>query len=228
MCWYVIFDFWGIRHSIFWSDLMRSENAPSKHSSISDHSTNSNSFVYDFPILLVMKCCIFYFCRSLLEQHMHCHREMIAVRSFKCPEKDCLFSGRSAAELRVHQNTHSDEKNYYCSIENCTYKTKTKALLNRLDPYLLVLYCNTETYQIFIADTSNLSIKQTPLNYYVPIVNSKRRFPAIWNDIFVFTRVKNHINVHIAITMPTIRYEILCFVLTFGKFLKLIFVSTFF
>lgn len=69
--------------------------------------------------------------RSLLEQHMHCHREMIAVRVFDCPEPDCLFSGRSAAELRVHQSTHSTEKNFCCTIPNCGYKTKTNALLNR-------------------------------------------------------------------------------------------------
>lgn len=62
---------------------------------------------------------------------MHCHREMVTVRSFECPEKNCLFSGRSAAELRVHKTTHSDEKNYCCTAENCNYRTKTKALLNR-------------------------------------------------------------------------------------------------
>ncbi|XP_031619231.1 zinc finger protein 91 [Contarinia nasturtii] len=69
--------------------------------------------------------------KSLLEQHMHCHREMITVRSFKCPEQNCLFSGRSAAELRVHKSTHSNEKNYCCTVENCDYRTKTNALLNR-------------------------------------------------------------------------------------------------
>lgn len=76
--------------------------------------------------------CFFLFnTRSLLEQHMHCHREMVSVRVFDCPQEGCLFSGRSAAELRVHQSTHSNEKNHYCSVENCGYKTKTKALLNR-------------------------------------------------------------------------------------------------
>lgn len=88
---------------------------------------------------------------------MHCHRELVVVKAFKCPEKDCLFSGRSAAELRVHQNTHSDEKNYYCSIENCTYKTKTKALLNRLDSYLLVVYCTTQELIKFLLQTHQIS-----------------------------------------------------------------------
>lgn len=73
----------------------------------------------------------FSFVRSLLEQHMHCHREMVAVKIFECSEKNCLFSGRSAAELRVHQSTHSNDKNFVCIIENCSYKTKTNALLNR-------------------------------------------------------------------------------------------------
>lgn len=71
------------------------------------------------------------FFRSLLEQHMHCHREMVSVRVFDCPAKDCLFSGRSAAELRIHQSTHSNEKNFGCTTPDCDYKTKTKALLNR-------------------------------------------------------------------------------------------------
>lgn len=80
------------------------------------------------------------FFRSLLEQHMHCHREMVSVKVFECPEKGCLFSGRSAAELRVHQVTHSDEKNYQCTVENCSYKTKTNALLNRSDRKFPICY----------------------------------------------------------------------------------------
>lgn len=67
---------------------------------------------------------------------MHCHRDIVSVKVFECPENNCLFSGRSAAELRIHQNTHSDERKHCCSFENCEYKTKTKALLNRLFAYL--------------------------------------------------------------------------------------------
>lgn len=71
------------------------------------------------------------FHRRVSEQHMHCHREVVSIKVFECPEKDCLFSGRSAAELRVHQSTHSNEKNFSCSFESCEYKTKTQSLLNR-------------------------------------------------------------------------------------------------
>lgn len=95
--------------------------------------------------------CFFLFnTRSLLEQHMHCHREMVSVRVFDCPQEGCLFSGRSAAELRVHQSTHSNEKNHYCSVENCGYKTKTKALLNR---WLQIAFFLKNSKQIY-----NLSI----------------------------------------------------------------------
>lgn len=69
--------------------------------------------------------------RNLLDQHMHCHRKMLSIKTFECPEENCLFSGRSAAELRIHQTTHSTEKNHRCSVDSCEYKTKTKALLHR-------------------------------------------------------------------------------------------------
>lgn len=69
---------------------------------------------------------------------MYCHREMVTVRAFYCPEKDCLFSGRSPAELRVHQNTHSNEKHFCCTIDDCDYRTKTNALLNRLDEAIIL------------------------------------------------------------------------------------------
>lgn len=62
---------------------------------------------------------------------MHCHREIVSVKGFECLEKSCLFTGRSAAELRVHQTTHSNEKKFHCTINDCSYKTKTNALLNR-------------------------------------------------------------------------------------------------
>lgn len=62
---------------------------------------------------------------------MHCHKEVIPVKIFKCAESDCLFSGRSAGELRVHQATHSTERNFACTFETCDYRTKTNALLKR-------------------------------------------------------------------------------------------------
>lgn len=71
------------------------------------------------------------FPRTLLKQHMHCHREIITIAVFQCIEDDCSFIGRSAAELRVHQTTHSTEKNYVCDFDGCDYRTKTKTLLNR-------------------------------------------------------------------------------------------------
>lgn len=93
---------------------------------------------------------IFLHFRSLLEQHMYCHREMVTVRAFYCPEKDCLFSGRSAAELRVHQNIHSNEKNFCCTIGDCDYRTKTNALLNRLDQSMFLFLWRQCWFMIFL------------------------------------------------------------------------------
>lgn len=62
---------------------------------------------------------------------MHCHKDVIPVKVFECPKSDCLFSGRSAGELRVHQATHLTEKKFACTFETCHYRTKTNALLKR-------------------------------------------------------------------------------------------------
>lgn len=69
--------------------------------------------------------------KSILDQHMHCHRDVIAVKVFQCPEPNCLFNGRSAAELRMHQTVHIDEKSVYCDVAGCNYRTKTTVLLRR-------------------------------------------------------------------------------------------------
>lgn len=70
--------------------------------------------------------------RTLLSQHMYCHRELISnVQAFQCTTEGCSYIGRSAAELRVHQTTHSDEKSYVCDFDGCEYRTKTKTLLKR-------------------------------------------------------------------------------------------------
>lgn len=122
--------------------------------------------------------CFFLFnTRSLLEQHMHCHREMVSVRVFDCPQEGCLFSGRSAAELRVHQSTHSNEKNHYCSVENCGYKTKTKALLNR---WLQIVFFFWKIASKFItfrffSGISSHNTKRIPPICSVLIVNSAQR-----------------------------------------------------
>lgn len=75
--------------------------------------------------------------RNLLEQHMHCHRQIVSIKVFKCIEKNCLFNGRSAGELRIHQSTHLAAKNYHCDADGCDYKTKTNALLKRYETITL-------------------------------------------------------------------------------------------
>lgn len=103
----------------------------STYQNVSEFSVNCFYFSINCSLFPFNNSFLCHFFRRLLEQHMHCHREMVAVRVFDCPEKDCLFSGRSAAELRVHQTTHSSEKTFCCMVTNCSYKTKTNVLLKR-------------------------------------------------------------------------------------------------
>lgn len=142
---------------------------------------------------------------------MHCHREMVAVRVFDCPEKDCLFSGRSAAELRVHQTTHSSEKTFCCKMSNCNYKTKTNALLNRWAQRVYKFWMTRLKSQFFYylfwcVGILERSIKiQPPLVINVHIVNLVRRYQAIWNDTNASTLDQSHINVLIVAMFQIIR-----------------------
>lgn len=85
-------------------------------------------FLIEFYILLFF----FFFYRHLLEQHFHCHRDQVMTKSFPCAAvENCLFSGRSAAELRNHLLSHSNEKTFHCSFVGCNYKGKSIYLLKR-------------------------------------------------------------------------------------------------
>ncbi|KAG4069858.1 hypothetical protein HA402_009565 [Bradysia odoriphaga] len=69
--------------------------------------------------------------KHILEQHLHCHRNRVVTKSFPCEMENCLFSGRSAAELRNHHSSHTKEKNFNCNFAGCNYKGKSLILLKR-------------------------------------------------------------------------------------------------
>lgn len=72
----------------------------------------------------------FYY-RYLLEQHLHTHQKQITTKRYHCHFKNCIFSGRSDAELRDHYYTHSDEKSFECNYSGCDYRGKMKKYLVR-------------------------------------------------------------------------------------------------
>lgn len=147
--------------------------------------------------------------RRILEQHMYCHREVVSVKEFKCTEADCLFTGRTASELRVHQTTHSTEKRFACTVDNCEYKTKTRALLNRwiftsFVEQLHQKWWNLNFVCVGISGILKLCINQIAyLIWNVLFVISPQKSRAIIADINGSIQVKNHINVLTA-TMPAI------------------------
>lgn len=63
--------------------------------------------------------------RNTLQQHMKVH----TGKDFKCQYEGCIFACRSQAELRNHQQVHSDRRPYHC--DTCSYSAKTKPQLLR-------------------------------------------------------------------------------------------------
>ncbi|KAL3269728.1 hypothetical protein HHI36_008788, partial [Cryptolaemus montrouzieri] len=63
--------------------------------------------------------------RFVLQQHMKIHTGKL----YKCIESGCIFAGRSFGELKIHYQTHFDEKNFQC--KKCDYRGKTKQQLAR-------------------------------------------------------------------------------------------------
>ena len=63
--------------------------------------------------------------RNTLQQHMKVH----TGKDFKCQHEGCIFACRSQAELRNHQQVHSDRRPYHC--DTCSYSAKTKPQLLR-------------------------------------------------------------------------------------------------
>ncbi|KDR13417.1 hypothetical protein L798_12492 [Zootermopsis nevadensis] len=66
-----------------------------------------------------------FFLKNTLQQHMKIH----TGKNFKCQHEGCIFACRSQAELRNHQQVHSDHRPYHC--DTCTYSAKTKPQLLR-------------------------------------------------------------------------------------------------
>ncbi|KAJ9598600.1 hypothetical protein L9F63_010729, partial [Diploptera punctata] len=62
---------------------------------------------------------------NTLQQHMKVH----TGKDFKCQFEGCIFACRSQAELRNHQQVHSDDRPYQC--DSCEYSAKTKPQLQR-------------------------------------------------------------------------------------------------
>lgn len=94
--------------------------------------------------------------------------------------------GRSAAELRVHQTIHSNEKAYICDYDGCDYKTKTKTLLKRWVFLKIICYfytvCQIVANILIILNSgmSDLNMNQARCNRcIVSIANSPRKSQAI-------------------------------------------------
>ncbi|CAA9997304.1 unnamed protein product, partial [Nesidiocoris tenuis] len=58
--------------------------------------------------------------RGTLERHMQTHYG----KKFPCPEEGCIFEARSQGELTIHSRTHSDLRQFKCTL--CSYSAKTK------------------------------------------------------------------------------------------------------
>jgi uncharacterized Zn-finger protein len=69
--------------------------------------------------------CKLFLHRNTLQQHMKVH----TGKDFKCQHEGCVFACRSQAELRNHQQVHSDRRPYHC--DTCGYSAKTKPQLLR-------------------------------------------------------------------------------------------------
>jgi hypothetical protein len=82
--------------------------------------------------------------RNTLQQHMKVH----TGKDFKCQNEGCIFACRSHAELRNHQQVHSDHRPYQC--DTCSYSAKTKPQLLRWRTLSLVSVYMEGRYLWFI------------------------------------------------------------------------------
>ena len=71
------------------------------------------------------------FCRKVLDQHVKVHYHQKTIKGFSCQYENCFYLGRSAAEVRNHLLTHSEERHFPCTEDGCDYKGKTIAQLKR-------------------------------------------------------------------------------------------------
>ncbi|XP_044753806.1 zinc finger protein 845-like isoform X2 [Coccinella septempunctata] len=95
-----------------------------KHTSMKTENKEESPDVNERPFLC-STCGASFRKRFILQQHMKIH----TGKSFKCIHKDCIFTGRSLGELKIHFQTHFDERNFPC--KSCDYKGKTKQQLAR-------------------------------------------------------------------------------------------------
>ncbi|XP_045473256.1 zinc finger protein 26-like isoform X2 [Harmonia axyridis] len=95
-----------------------------KHTSVKLEAREGGQDVNERPYLC-STCGASFRKRFILQQHMKIH----TGKSFKCTHEGCIFTGRSLGELRIHFQTHFDDRNFPC--KSCDYKGKTKQQLAR-------------------------------------------------------------------------------------------------
>lgn len=70
-----------------------------------------------------------HYCILFTRTSLNQHRQIHSGKQFKCEELNCLFAGRSRADLRAHLLIHGEDRPFQCG--HCPFSTKTKAQLVR-------------------------------------------------------------------------------------------------